>query len=467
MAFRFLSFSLLLLSLPAQADPAEADPLHSMTAEAKLALSARWDLGYYLFQIQEYRSAASEFEKVRRILPADASLLALIGSCHAMSGRWREGESALMQARALSPDDPDINNILGQLFLSRGQALKGAVYLEKSLKQLPEQEEVRARLVAVYMDAAQFPQARLHLETLLAARGGEEFGEAELEIAYARCLVNVGDFRNGLRHAQLAHAAQPSNPLFARVLGQCLLGTNRFIEAAGALETCRAAISVDPEVYLQLGEALFLGRKWEQAENVWVEGARKFPASYGLLSRLMEYYLGTARVEQSRRVVGFAERHNPGHPGNLLLNSRLDRKLSSYSNAWKTLVRLKRQACGSLAWDALWEEAQLAFETGRESECGKALDRLIASGHRPAEAHLLKARMDLRSGRRGSAQAHILEARKLNPYNLKVYSLAKEAFSENQDRDRFAGMFQEALDLMPDSDFLYAQSEGILGGSLP
>src|SRR6188768_1766740 len=51
-----------------------------MDFEKRVALNSRWDLGYYLFQRQEFGAAALEFEKIRQVLPNDASLLALIGS---------------------------------------------------------------------------------------------------------------------------------------------------------------------------------------------------------------------------------------------------------------------------------------------------------------------------------------------------------------------------------------------------
>src|SRR5688572_107540 len=69
-----------------------------LPVDQRLALSARWDLGYYLFQMQEFAAAAGEFEKLRKALPDEPTLLALIGSCYTMSGRWEEGEKALLEA---------------------------------------------------------------------------------------------------------------------------------------------------------------------------------------------------------------------------------------------------------------------------------------------------------------------------------------------------------------------------------
>src|SRR5688500_4535839 len=66
--------------------------IESLPLDERLALSARWDLAYYLFQMQEYGAAADEFEKILRVIPGEATLLALVGSCYSMSGRWKEGE---------------------------------------------------------------------------------------------------------------------------------------------------------------------------------------------------------------------------------------------------------------------------------------------------------------------------------------------------------------------------------------
>jgi len=86
-----------------------------------------------------------------------------------------------------------------------------------------------------------------------------------------------------------------------------------------------------------------------------------------------------------------------------------------------------------LAKEALWEEAQLDFATGKFSACDRILDNLLLNKHRKSEAHLLKAKLALQNGDKVNAQAQVLEARNADPYNLKVYALAREAFSGSAD----------------------------------
>lgn len=413
-----------------------------LNVEERVALNSRWDLGYYLFQRQEFGAAAQEFEKIRQVLPNDASLLALIGSCYSMSGHWKEGEKALLEAKAANPDDEDINGLLGQFYLSAGQSLKGAAYLEHALKLTPSQDDLRARLATLYLDAGKTGRARYHLEHLLrsreAAAGADSsvdghleikgFGFPELDYDYARCLAQSGEFKQGLAFAQLAHRSDPGNPKYARALGFCLMGTQQYGEAARMLAAGRNELQGEESVYLQWGEALFLDRRWENAEAVWLEGVSRFPRSYDLLSRLVEYYIQTAKPAKARRVIAFGESRNPGHPGNLLLNARLDRKLGEFAAASKSLGRLKRKACGPLAKEALWEEAQLDFATGKYGDCERTLDNLLTAKHRRAEAHLLKAKLALYRGDKGKAQDQVQQARVAEPNNREVYALAKEAF---------------------------------------
>lgn len=448
-----------------QAVPEAAEGgIESLPLDDRLALSARWDLGYYLFQIQEYPAAAAEFEKIRAVLPREAALLALIGSCYSMSGRWQEGETNLLQARELDPSDADVNGLLGQFYLTQGKGLKGAFFLEHALKAAPELVDLRISLADIYLDAGQAAKARGHLEILLAERGGEEFGDPRLEHAYARVLVLAGAFREAMPFAQRAHQAQPAHPAYARTLGLCLLGMGRYAEAARMLAAGRGtgASESDAELHLQLGEALFLDRRWEPAEDAWLAGISRFPGYFPLYARLIDYYLGTTRPIQASRVVDFARKRNPDHPGNQLLDARFHRKLGDFAAARKAVTRLKRQAAGRMAADALWEEALIEYESGRFATCRRILDRLLAMGKgdpstRPAEAHLLKARMALRNGDLAAAQASILEARAANPYELKVYSLARQAFARPEDQGRLAEMMRDALDLMPGSEFLFSQ----------
>lgn len=429
-----------------------------MEFEARVALNSRWDLGYYLFQRQEFGAAALEFEKIRQVLPNDASLLALIGSCYSMSGNWKEGEKALLEAKAANPEDKDLNGLLGQFYLSAGQSLKGAAYLEHALKLAPEQDDLRARLATLYLDAGKTERARYHLENLLrsgtdlaeaGAPGGvsrpeKGFGIPELDYEYARCLAQAGEFERGLVFARLAHGSEPANARFARALGLCLMGTRQYAEAARMLAAGRDELQGEESVYLQWGEALFLDRRWENAEAVWLEGVSRFPQSYDLLSRLVEYYLQIAKPAKARRVIAFGETRNPGHPGNLLLEARLNRKLGQFSAAWKSIGRLKRKACGSLAKEALWEEAQLDFASGKFGNCERTLDNLLTVKHRRAEVHLLKAKLALYRGDKGKAQVQVLQARVVEPNNRDIEALAKAAFSGAGNKAKLAGLFRGA-----------------------
>lgn len=403
-----------------------------MDYEDRVTLNSRWDLGYYLFQMQEFNAAAKEFEKIRQVLPKDASLLALIGSCYSMSGQWTAGEKALLEAKAQNPDDEDIDGLLGQFYLSAGQSLKGAAYLEHSLRLTPDQDDLRARLAALYLDAGQANRARYHLDHLLQSKGGNSsdgFGSAELDYDYARCLIQAGRFQEALAFANLAHAAEPNNARYSRVLGLCLMGTNRYGEAARMLAVGRNEIQAEEIIYLQWGEALFLDRRWESAEAVWLEGVSRFPKSYELLSRLVDYYIGIAKPGKARRVVAFGESRNPGNPGNLLLDARLQRKLGFYSAAGKSLERLRRMACGSMAKEALWEEAQLDFATEKYGNCDKVLDHLLTGTHRSAEAHILKAKLALFRGEKDKdpAQFQVKQAKASEPSNPQVDAVSSEA----------------------------------------
>lgn len=412
------------------------DGVTRMSFEDRVSLNSRWDLGYYLFQMQEFGAAAKEFEKIRSILPKDASLLALIGSCYSMSGQWKAGEKALLEAQAQSPDDEDINGLLGQFYLTAGQSLKGAAYLEHSLKVTPDQEDLRARLATLYLDAGQSERAKYHLEWLLRSRGPEAergFGFADLDAAYARCLLLSGRAAESLPFARFAYETAPANPRFARLLGLSLMGNHMYAEAARMLGQGRTELQAEALVYLQWGEALFLDRKWESAEAVWLEGVSRFPASYDLLWRLADYYLGTARPGKALRVLKFGSDRNQGHPGNRLLEVRLHRKLGEYAAAEKSLVRLKRMACGPLAKEAMWEEAQLDFAAGRFGSCDKALDRVLQAKHRKAEAHLLKARLALYRGEKNAAQFQMRQASAAEPGNPKIAALARGAFGATSD----------------------------------
>lgn len=403
-----LGFLALAAGLPlsaSAAEPVAETGIESLPLDERLALSARWDLAYYLFQMQEYAAAADEFEKILKVIPGEATLLALVGSCYSMSGRWKEGEASLLEARARSPGDADVNGLLGQFYLSLGKGMKGAFYLEHALKAAPELNELRTNLAEVYLDAGHHERARVHLETLLEERGGEEFGDPKLEHAFARCLLQTGRFRESLPFALRAQKSQPSNPAFARTLGLALFGANRYREAARMLTVGRgfsAGPESDAELHLHLGEALFQDRRWDAAEDAWLKGITRVPTAYVLYSRLLDFYLGTARPAQAARVVAHAASENPGHPGNLLLEARLNRKLADYAAARKALVRLKRQACGAMGQEALWEEAQLEYETGRLTSCGKILDRLLSGKKgkgngedhaRLGEVHRLKGKL--------------------------------------------------------------------------
>jgi tetratricopeptide (TPR) repeat protein len=242
----------------------------------------------------------------------------------------------------------------------------------------------------------------------------------------------------------LAHRSDPSNPRYSRALGLALMANNRYSEAARMLAEGRTELQGEALVYLQWGEALFLDRRWEEAEAIWLEGISRFPSSYDLLSRLAEFHIATARPEKAKRVLKFGEQRNPGHPGNRLLEARLHRKLGEYAAAGKSLDRLKRMACGPMANEALWEEAQLDFATGKLGDCDKVLDRMLQGKFRHAEAHLLKAKLALFRGDKPGAQSQVRQAEVEVPGTLGLAALARQTFADSPGVPGLAGLLHSA-----------------------
>lgn len=424
---------------------AETNPLakSDVSEEQKQSLNARWELAYFLFQNQEYQTAAIEFEKIRKYVPHDASLLALLGSCYSMSGKWEQGEKALLQAHTQNPDDDDINGLLGQFYLSQGQGSKATAFLEKSLVVNPDQEDVRAKLAHVYLNLGDIRNAKKHFEALLESQGALFFADAELNFEYGKCLIELNDSRNAMPYLQTAYQLQPSDGRIAEAYGYSLYTQNYFIEAAQVLEKIRQEKWVKVDLYLQIGESHYLSRNWEMAEKIWLEGLKRFPSSYAMMSRLIDYYIGIAMPNRAARVVVFGEKLNQGNPGNLLLQTQLKRKLSNYAAAWKALERLKRQACAPMTDEAMWEEAQLYFETGKYGNCQKVLDLLLLTQHRNGEVHLLKAKLALLGGDKRVAQNQLRLAKEIEPQNWKVYSFAREAFEQGEVPVEFSSPLSE------------------------
>src|SRR5690606_35883935 len=113
----------------------------------------------------------------------------------------------------------------------------------------------------------------------------------------------------------------------------CLMAANRYGEAARLLAAGRNSHVHGPgdaELFLHWGEALYMDRRWEAAEDAWLTGITRFPDAYTLYGRLVDFYLGTARPRMASRAVDFAVEENPGHPGNHLLEARLKRKLGDF-----------------------------------------------------------------------------------------------------------------------------------------
>lgn len=420
-----------------------------LSQEEQLALNARWDLAYFLFQNQDYHAAAAEFEKIHKTFVDDATLLALLGSCYSMMGQWQAGENALLSAAEQNPNDEDINGLLGQFYSSVGQFEKSITYMEKSLSIAPEQDDLRAKLAELYLQQGKLGQAKNHFEMLLQSHGEVVFGNSELNFGLGRCLLKMHQPELALPYLTMAHQLAKSNPQITYSLGLCLFEQNYFAEAAEFLSQVKNQNWADDKLYVQTGEAHFLNRNWETAEKVWLEGLNRFPSSYPIMSRLIDYYIGTARPNRAAHVVAYGEKFNHGNPGNLLLQIQLKRKVSNYAAAWKALERLKRQACGKMSHEALWEEAQLDFETGKYGNCGKVLDYLIAKQHRNTEAYLMKAQMAAQNGDKGLAKIELLKARESNPYNLKVYLVAKAVFGTSglESGEVLAGLAKPALTL--------------------
>jgi tetratricopeptide (TPR) repeat protein len=96
--------------------PGEGLPAPGSVDLLRLEASARFTLGRFLYEREEYVPAVSEFERVAEIAPRDARTYYRLGLAYASAGETEPALSALAKAVYLGIEGPEVRQSLDQIY---------------------------------------------------------------------------------------------------------------------------------------------------------------------------------------------------------------------------------------------------------------------------------------------------------------------------------------------------------------
>ncbi len=432
----------------------------SLNFEDMLRLSARWELGKVLYELDEFATAADQISQVTSAFPDDPKAQALLGTSYTMLGEWEKAESVLQMALSNNPKNPEMINLLGDFYFQKGDYQTSFTFFEKSLEFNPKQNEVRFHLMEDYLRASRFTEVEQHANYLLIEGN---YKNPDFFALLADFHGSHGYFAEALNFALLALKADPGNNKYLRKLGEAYFKVNQFSEAVTCLQSYFNQSDPDIQSYLLLGEAYFNLHQFEEAEKIWSQGLSEFPGDPNLTRSLAEYFINTAQPLRARETIqDLISFRGLSGSGRLVLVTYF-RKMGNYNHALDLLKSEQlKQSSQEIQNATLYEEAQLRYAKGDYWSAERLSNRLIKLNYEVSDMYLLNAKIEMVKGNHKAAQNFVLAAQQANPYNLHVYALASAAFVNKGDLSELTLLLDSGLSHMPNSPKLANQYAAVL-----
>lgn len=204
-------------------------------------------------------------------LPAARANLGLVAY---RDGRLQDAADEIMQASRQAPNEPAFTNHLGVILAAAGQTDQAAQYLRRAHRLDPASVAIRANMAAVDADSGHWHVARKELRALL------NVDERSADVYYnlAVCELAVQEAGAAADAAAAAIAAGDTGSDAYTVLAVALWEQGRRAEALSHFESAVKAPDAGPIATGNLGRALLLENRVEQAEAALAQGLERWPA---------------------------------------------------------------------------------------------------------------------------------------------------------------------------------------------
>lgn len=425
----------------AQGDAAAAAPLVAAVLEQSPrdtdALLMRADIA---LRDGKPQPAIVDLRAVLRDQPNSSQIQYALAQAYLQNGEKALAEETLRTAIQASPSTVAPRLELARLLTQSDHLDDAVVFLEESVRQLPRDAEIRQALVRAYLAKGDLAAARTAAEDLktlepasaagpylagLVAQRENHNEEARTEFERALQLQPAGaDALVALTRLQLAHGqsaaavvrlralvkADPQNPFAQNLLGETLIASGAYAEAAAQLTQ---TVQLAPKwslPYHNLALAHRDNHEPQAAEQAYQAGLKEIPFDPVLTADLAEVFEQRGDVDRAIALYEGLNAHDPrlalarNNLAMLLVNYRSDR--ASLDRARALTEEFATSDSGALLDTHGWVRLKLGEVNDALAVLTRAADR--APDSRVIHYHLAMA--ELRAGKRDKARADLESA---------------------------------------------------------
>jgi tetratricopeptide (TPR) repeat protein len=249
------------------------------------------DAAYYRglarLRARDFDGAEADLRRASAMPPRPAHAFFNLAKVLQASGSSEEAEAMRQRFQLLRPLQMDVET-LATNYHSHSDNLKAALELTAVLSRLQRFDEAKSILESICVDNPNLPRPHMMLADASLAdhdvKRARPAAERALEIApsaaayrlAARAASLAGDTEAGLAHARAAAAEDPGAES-SLVLGNLLLDTGAFEEAAAVFENALRTAGQEPRLAGGLGRAMAGAGRGQEAENLLTAALRSRP----------------------------------------------------------------------------------------------------------------------------------------------------------------------------------------------
>ena len=447
---KYFLTTLILISTCFQALNASQKNEEQITYGTMVDLAATWELGKFLFDIDEYIEAKKCFKKIVNTFPDDAKALALLGASYAMTEDWDSAEVVLTTAHEKNPSNVELNNLMGDFFSEAKNYQKSAYYYKKSLENNSQQWGIRYRLMEVYR--LQLNSDALYQELQYVASNSER--QSIRYYWYLSVYHQIkGNLNESLKYLKICHKKAPNEHEYLQKLSQTAFQMHHYDEV---IQSTKTFLQQEPEhqsSILMLGDALYQKKEWVESERIWKKALDNNPGSLLFTGKLMNLLLATARPQEARDLLAKQCPPKTSNSAWLILYAQYYRKMGHLKKAADMLKKIPFETLKDEQKNFFyWESAKIALAQGLFKKAWNNSLEINAIGKSNAKILIFQAKIAWKKGAIKQAQELLMKAYQKNPYEMGIYAIARPLLNESNFGEKLKQIQKSAKLIMPEAN---------------
>jgi len=396
------------------------------------------------YENENYEKARVDLKNVLQIDPKYAPAYFMLGKIHERDKEFRKSFANYNKAAELDPENIEYKSMLGKYYLLLARDIEKAKEILRAI-QIQDKSNVDGLLLeaAIYMKEDKTEDAISIARSIIDANPNHEEGVSFLASVYMRQKL----YKEAIKVLDKAMLNAPKSSKYKVLLADNLLRMESYDRAEIVL---REILDLSPEVFANHVRLAMLYKKVNkenQAEKVLRDAIEADESNFRRKLVYIEYLQQTRSKQDA-----LAELENmvKSHPdeGELKLAlakfhqhlADIDKAISVYKMA---IADHSEESVGIKARIAL---AQIYMTVNKRTEADNIIEDAIAIVPNDADAHLIKAKIDLSNKKIESAIISLRTVVKEKPDHVQGYVLLSEAHNRNGENEQAKEILKRAYD---------------------